>query len=228
MRPVKRGDAPGRYDRYADAVDDLHERLGGYCSYCEQRCSSRLAVEHKAPKSIHPDLELEWTNLLLGCRVCNSTKGDKDVDDRDVLWPDRDNTLLAFAYARGGFVRVAEGLRSDVKRRAEALIDLVGLDRHPAAHCPSPSGADRRWRLREEVWSTAMLSRELLERTGWSLQTQQLVLIAARGWGFFSVWFTVFERWPAMRRALIAAFPGTSGACFDQVGNPLPRPGGAI
>ena len=40
----------------------------------------------------------DWNNLLLGCKYCNTRKGKKtsleDVDE--YIWPDRDNTALAY------------------------------------------------------------------------------------------------------------------------------------
>ena len=123
MRPVERGAAPREYARYGDAIDDLEERLGRYCSYCERRLPIGLAVEHMAPKSLHPDREVDWDNFLLGCTNCNSVKDVADVADGDILWPDRHNTMLAVAYSRGGFVRLAG--RTD-SRAAEAR---TGADR---------------------------------------------------------------------------------------------------
>ena len=79
------------------------------------------------PKSLHPDRELDWNNFLLGCVNCNSVKGNQDVADGDILWPDRHNTMLALAYSPGGFVRVAEELSHGLKRRAGVLVDLVGF-----------------------------------------------------------------------------------------------------
>ena len=59
MRPVNRGAPPRAYARYGEAIGDLEDRLGIYCSYCERRIPVGLAVEHKAPKSLHPEQELE-------------------------------------------------------------------------------------------------------------------------------------------------------------------------
>lgn len=85
MRPVERGAAPREYARYGDAIRDLEEKLGRYCSYCERRLPIGLAVEHVAPKSLHPDRELDWNNFLLGRTNCNSVKDVADVADDDVL-----------------------------------------------------------------------------------------------------------------------------------------------
>lgn len=155
MRPIERGPAPRTYARYADAFGDLEGRLGRYCSYCERRLPTSLAVEHMAPKSLHRDRERDWGNFLLGCTNCNSIKRDKDVAEDDVLWPDRHNTMLALAYSRGGFVQVAEELPPQLEPRARALIELVGLDRHGGHEGRPPAKRDARWRDREEAWSTA-------------------------------------------------------------------------
>ncbi len=185
MRPVERGAAPKKYRQYGDAIGDLAARLGRYCSYCERRLPVSLAVEHMAPKDLHPDRELEWDNFLLGCTNCNSVKDTEDVADEDVLWPDQHNTILAIAYWRGGFVGTAAGLGADLERRARRLIDLVGLDRHGAAPYPAPAEKDNRWAQRDEIWAAAELCRSDFEALGQTQAALSLVVLAARGWGFF-------------------------------------------
>ena len=228
MRPVERGVAPRAYARYGDAIGDLENRLGRYCSYCERRLPTSLAVEHMAPKSLHPDREREWNNFLLGCTNCNSVKGDTDVADDHVLWPDRHNTMLALAYSRGGFVRVAAGLSPELQRRGQTLIDLVGLDRHGGHGKPEPTKRDRRWRDREEVWARALACRYNFESLGRSEEARGLVLEVAKGYGFFSVWFAVFERHIDVRLALIDTFPGTATSCFDERAGLINRSGADI
>lgn len=228
MRPVERGAAPREYARYGDAIDDLEERLGRYCSYCERRLPIGLAVEHMAPKSLHPDREVDWDNFLLGCTNCNSVKDVADVADGDILWPDRHNTMLAVAYSRGGFVRLAEGLTPEQQRRARALIDLVGLDRHIGVRGQQPARRDQRWKDREEAWVNAEMCRDNFEALGRSEEARDLVLEAAKGCGFFSVWFAVFEQHLGVKSALIDAFPGTATSCFDQDGSLVNRPGAEI
>ena len=228
MRPVERGVAPREYARYGDAIGDLEERLGKYCSYCERRLPIGLAVEHMAPKSPQRDRELNWNNFLLGCANCNSVKGDADIADDDILWPDRHNTMLALAYSRGGFVRLAEGLTPDQQRRAGALIDLVGLDRHIGVEGPQPAKRDQRWKDREEAWANAEMCRDSFEVLGRSEEARGLVLEAAKGSGFFSVWFAVFEQHIDVKLALIDAFPGTATSCFGQDGSLVNRPGAEI
>ena len=81
---------------YSEARDDLIRRIGDYCSYCEVCLHGSIAVEHVRPKKPQPALEREWTNFLLACDNCNSTKSNKDVDLAHYFWPDRDNTAARF------------------------------------------------------------------------------------------------------------------------------------
>ena len=166
----------------------------------------------------------DWTNFLLGCTNCNSVKGDKDVTEDDVLWPDRHNTMLALAYSRDGFVQVAEGLPPELGPRARALIDLVGLDRHGGNEGRLPTNRDARWRDREEAWSTAEMCRQRFELANRSAEARGFVLDAARYCGFLSVWFAVFEGHVDVRLALIDALPGTAASCFDARGSLVRRP----
>ena len=39
MRPVNKGKAPRNYKHYSEAKDDLRDRLGSFCSYCEMNIS---------------------------------------------------------------------------------------------------------------------------------------------------------------------------------------------
>ena len=228
MRPVERGDAPRIYRRYGDAIGDLEDRLGTYCSYCERRLPVSLAVEHVVPKSLVPSLETKWDNFLLGCTNCNSVKGDQPVEIDDFLWPDRDNTLLAIAYRTGGFVDVASNLNAEQQTKAQSILDLVGLQRHPASEGDKPASRDKRWQQREQVWTVAEKCREDFDTLGRVDEAKDLVLRVAHSYGFFSVWMTIFEDYPSIKQALILLFPGTASSCFDALGKPINRPGGVI
>ena len=229
MRPVDRGPAPKQYSKYSDSICDLESRLGSYCSYCERRMPNGLAVEHKIPKTLRSGLELDWTNFLLGCVICNSIKGGTVSINPEVLWPDLNNTLLALDYSKGGFVGVSEDLDSVLERRAKALIDLVGLDRHGADDWPRRPRRDKRWSEREKVWRVAEKFRAELEQAGERYDSiLQLAVDAATGFGFFSVWFKVFEDHSELRNALINAIPGTAKVCFNADADPIPRPNADI
>jgi uncharacterized protein (TIGR02646 family) len=224
MRPVERGLAPRIYAQYGDALEDLKSRLGDYCSYCERQIAASLAVEHVIPKSLRPELETEWANFLLGCINCNSVKSDREVEINNFIWPDRDNTLLAFIYSKGGFVRLADNLNNEQKNKAQALLNLVGLQRHQARGWVKPARKDKRWQDREESWATAEKCRELFENLEQADAAKDLVLEVAKSNGFFSVWMTVFNDYPGIRKGLIKLFPGTAISCFDPDGKPIDRP----
>jgi uncharacterized protein (TIGR02646 family) len=231
MRPVQRGDAPRTYERYQDAIGDLEERLGSYCSYCERRLPVSLAVEHVTPKSVVPELETEWSNFLLGCTNCNSVKGDKETNAQGFFWPDRDNTLRAFQYRVGGVVETTAGLDEEGTGKANSLRDLVGLDRHPLApRGRRPARRDKRWKDREQVWTMAERQKATLERLPEAVwpEVRSLILDTAAGYGFFSVWMTVFAGDRDIRLGLIARMFGTAADCFDADGLPVPRPGGRV
>src|SRR5664280_2710916 len=113
MRPIERGPRPldengdpKIYTDYSYARRDLIDRMGQYCSYCNQRLPASLAVEHIQPKDPVPVLKLEWTNFLLGCTNCNSTKGATPIMLNDYLWPDIHNTHLAYIYKDDGTVDI--------------------------------------------------------------------------------------------------------------------------
>ncbi|MCW1941660.1 HNH endonuclease [Bacillus anthracis] len=76
------------------------DRIGSYCSYCERSLGGNVAVEHIQPKSLHKELALTWDNFLLACVNCNSIKSNQSINLEEYLWPDKDNTLLAFHYGR--------------------------------------------------------------------------------------------------------------------------------
>lgn len=223
MRPVERGQAPRIYKKYTDAISDLEQRLGTYCSYCERTVKSSLAVEHKYPKKKCRTLRLEWKNFLLACNTCNGIKGQRIM--QEVIWPDLNNTLLAIEYSEGGFVAVASNLNNSQDIRAKSLIDLVGLSRHPGNVSDKPTRRDTRWMDREEIWQAAEGCKSNYAILGKSEEALSLVLIAAKHSGFFSVWIEVFKDEPEVLNALIAAFPGTAKNCFDVYGIPVPRAG---
>jgi uncharacterized protein (TIGR02646 family) len=227
MRPVDKGVAPGPYATYQDAGPDLQGRLGDYCSYCERQIETNLAVEHIRPKSLEPALETEWTNFLLGCVNCNSSKGNTAVDLADYIWPDLDNTLRALDYVRGGLIRPRPGLPANLSAKATATINLLGLDRDPGNPGREPSNADRRWLRRQQAWEIAERCKQKLEMLD-APEVRDLIVDVAIGRGEFSIWWTVFSGDVDIRRRLRQAFIGTHPACFDVNEDLVARDGGQL
>lgn len=227
MRPVERGNAPQTYTHYQDAGPDLQARIGDYCSYCERQIETNLAVEHIQPKSHVPTLVTEWSNFLLGCVNCNSSKGDTPVNPADHLWPDTDNTLLAFQYTHGGLVNPHVALSARLATKAQATITLAGLDKYPGNHGKEPSAKDKRWLRRQQVWQLAEMNRTRL-LTNDSPAVRELIVENAVARGMFSIWWTVFAGDTDMRRRFREAFTGTHGGCFDANEDLVARVGGQV
>ena len=227
MRPVDKGAAPAIYARYQDASDDLRDRLGDYCSYCERQIETHLAVEHVQPKVRRTTLRNSWNNFLLGCVHCNSSKGKKRVALRDYFWPDRDNTLRAFEYVNGGLVQPHADRTAVEQSRARDTIILTGLDKFPGNQGREPTASDRRWLRRNEAWQLAKRSRTRLTHQDTTDMRDQIVETATAR-GMFCIWWTVFADDVDMRQRLREAFVGTHGASFDINENPVSRVGGQL
>ncbi|MBR6059028.1 MAG: HNH endonuclease [Victivallales bacterium] len=228
MRPIEKGESPyASIKQYQKARPFLEERLGLLCSYCEMHLASKLEVEHVQPKSRHPEKVCEWSNLLLACGNCNSTKGHTDINDsniHDYLWPDIDNTFLALQYSDGGIVGVNDSLPKEIQEKAWRLIKLVGLDRIP----PDASIDDNRWKERREAWKNAQREKNYLSSLSMRNQQTGREMIITMVNEYFSIWMTVFADDVEMKRMIIEKFIGTASDCFDKDGNPVPRNNGQI
>jgi uncharacterized protein (TIGR02646 family) len=202
----------------------LQARLGDYCSYCERQIETNLAVEHIQPKSTNPDLETDWDNFLLGCVNCNSSKGDSPVIVADYLWPDVDNTLNAFEYVEGGLVQPHSNLPAALRQKAQALLELVGLDKYPGhpQRARRPTDVDKRWNRRRDARKKALYyAAQLAAEDSPALRQAIVDLIIASG--HFSIWWFAFSTDTDMRRRMRQAFPGTAAVCFDAGEEPVPR-----
>lgn len=234
MRPIERGNPPANnagedktYSRYQAARGDLLDKLGNYCSYCEMRLDSALAVEHVKPKKpdgaaeLIRDRELDWHNFLLSCTNCNSTKGNTDVEIGDYLWPDINNTFKAIEYCEEGIVRPADNLEGDLKVKAEAIINLVGLDKTPAKDAEVK---DRRWKKRRSTWHRALRALNRLRENDCQAMREQIIETAEEN-GLWSIWMTVFDDDVDIKRRLICSpsYKGTARNCFDANTNALVR-----
>jgi uncharacterized protein (TIGR02646 family) len=237
MRPIRRGGSPLEkdYKEYKDAKADLIGRLGPYCSYCERRIATMLAVEHIQPKGLpaYADLIGRWENFLLGCVNCNATKKDKDVQLNEVLLPDRDNTFAAFVYSADGKVAPSPELSDGLQRMAEDTLSLTGLDKKISV-VQDENGkqiALDRVSQRMEAWAVAKEARSDILTNSENEAVRLGAVRTALGYGFFSIWMTVFSSDSDMRNRLINAFKGTrESGCFDPAtGSPIspaPNPDG--
>jgi len=225
MRPVDRGAAPRAFSEYGEALPELWDRLGRFCSYCGRFIPSGLAVEHKRPRRHYPNEELAWTNFLLGCLNCNSSKGHPKVVLDRYLWPDTDNTLRAFNYSQDGRISASRSISKRLRRKANRTIRLLGLDKHPGGH-REPTDRDLRWSDRRVEWAKALECKADLRGHDTPRQRELIVKLASSG--IFSVWWAVFEGDRDMRLRLRSAFVGTCPNSFDANENLQARPGGQL
>jgi uncharacterized protein (TIGR02646 family) len=193
------------FEDYQEAGPHLKARIGRYCCYCERAILASLAVEHKLPREHHPHLTLAWSNLLLACSNCNSTKGYRDTANTPVIWPDEEDTYSVIEYARSGAVRPADGVPEVLAARVRNLLDLTGLTR-----CPRDlRGSDHRFFDRQEAWRKAEQSAADLAGRD-TLQMRTAIIEVAKSTGGFSIWMKAFANDAKMHTALRAAFPGTA------------------
>ncbi|EFC90929.1 MULTISPECIES: HNH endonuclease [Dethiosulfovibrio] len=242
MRPVVRGKRPKEkgkpieLKKYGYARGHLIQRIGEYCSYCETKLNTSLAVEHVLPKKATETSEeegkrreLDWDNLLLACTNCNSTKSNQEVSREKCLWPDRDNTFMAIEYSEGGLVSPNQDMPLNIIEKAEKLIQLVGLDKTPS---DEPiyrwEASDRRWLHRKETWDMATRKRDQLKKIEPSNDEtfRNIIVDLAKSNGRWSIWMTVFQNDEDMCRRLIDGFNGTCKGCFDDNMKPIHREGG--
>lgn len=225
MRPVDRGIAPRVYANYKDADQDLKNRLGSYCSYCERRIATNLAVEHILPKDPNlgfADLRNTWSNFLLACVNCNSAKLTKVITFNDYVLPDRDNTFECFEYLESGIVE-AKGSQQ-VCAITDNTITLVNLNKfeHPNWDEDVMFSAIERTSQRVQAWVQAKEARQ--DYDNGEVNVRRVVNEAA-SCGFFSIWMKAFQGIPAIRVALIEIFMNTALNCFDANGEAVtPRP----
>ena len=205
MRPVVRGSCPTdgggspiKFSDYKEARDALISTMGNYCSYCETALHSAIDVEHVSPKSHHAELELEWTNFLLACDYCNPVKGHSDILLDDYIWPDRDNTSMAFAYQENHPPGVADRLSQQDRAVAQNTLELTGLDRVPGhpryQSARSSAGSSVKKHGAWHSYRSATSGKTTRSRCA------RAIVQTAISLGFWSVWMQVFEQDNDMRR----------------------------
>jgi hypothetical protein len=192
MRPVEKGIAPNVYTNYGDARHDLAARIGYYCSYCEMHTKHMIEVEHVHPIDNRGN-PTDWNNFLLSCKYCNTVKSARNSSRAGYLWPDIDNTDLAFDYSEINVIEPKSTLVQPVRRYAQATIGLMGLDRKPGGTV-EPTFADTRWRSREEVWTIAKDN-----YNNWldaPLPAMARAIAKCSLIGHYSIWQEVFKKIP--------------------------------
>lgn len=227
MRPVDKDAQPTSaagtvvtFTTYPQSRRYLIDTIGEYCSYCERNILTSLAVEHLQPKTHNGHLELVWSNLLLACTNCNSTKGHIDVVVADYYWPDRDNTFEKFSYDLSGLVKVNPLLNAIDAVKAQNTISLVGLDRiQPNVGTRDwEEASDRRHEHRLTAYVQANNYADNYRKATIEDRAKFLpFLIDIVKKGFWSIWMNAFEGYPEVQRALVDNFRGTRLNFFAHI-----------
>ena len=246
MRPLDKGltpqikGVPKIVTRYQHWKEDLIDRIGNYCCYCNMPLTDSPQAEHVVPKNPqvgHPAGAMnDWENLLLACGVCNRSKSNKPVTAERYYLSEEHNTHLVFEYIEaihpsqvGQIACIPKPSSHPLveQSKAKETIDLceMGLIKQK-----NPTSTDQRWELRYNALVAARLWRKNWPKISSNIEIEltELLVTTAKTTGFFSIWFKVFQDVPAIRHALIQAFPGTAQNCFDQNANPIPRNGAQI
>ena len=224
MRPIlKSQSSPDVFIEHGEAKQFLIAELGKYCSYCETPLPiAHLEVEHILYKDKYSLFALDWANFLLSCKNCNATKAQKDLRTISSFLPHLHNLLCYLDLRYAGIVIVKSTLSLLEKQRAKAFIELVGLDKVPVLS--NLLDSDDRWEQRIRAYELAKKHKNRYTSPNRTTDIETIIDLA-KGYGFFTIWFFVFQEYIEVRAALIESFDGTDKTCFDAANGyePLPR-----
>ena len=80
VRPVERGTSPREYSNYRDAIGDLEERLGKYCSYCERRLPASLRAAHRRQIGVDRRVSRDGNFMLRSGRESRQSTRCRDIE----------------------------------------------------------------------------------------------------------------------------------------------------
>jgi uncharacterized protein (TIGR02646 family) len=139
------------YRKYKDILREDFLKRCGYtdCSDFWFGGKSNFHIDHFKPKSIHPDLELEYSNLVYSCSFVNRAKSDDDNkyldpcdddynshffrDGHGNIIPKNDSDIAIYMHKklklylkRYGIIWMLEALRDKIKEYTQLI---EGLDK---------------------------------------------------------------------------------------------------
>jgi hypothetical protein len=219
MRCVDKGIKLEPYSKYSDAMPYLVERLGCYCSYCEMVIPNEPDVEHIQPKSLGGAVNL-LENLLLSCKKCNKIKKAKNPNREDHLWPDDDNTFVAYEYYNEIYIRPAQIIvKTPFEKLALNTLSLTGIDRLPNKVW-KPTKKDKkdlRWQSRKVAWGKAEKAL-IYWHNNPSPELCDLIAETAHSTGFYSIWAQKFIAEPVVLAKIKAKYPNTFEPILQPTG----------
>lgn len=221
-QPLKANGSKVKFASYGDAKPILVSQTGRYCHFCEMPILNSPAVEHIKPKECegnktkYANLKNEWSNLLLICTYCNSTKGNQDIKLQNYYWPFKHNTILAFEHLSGTLLPHSS-LNPLQTTKSNNTIGLYGLHKTT----DSTGGKDTRFEFRLRAISQALERLIEYESTPPKV-TINAIIGQAKDAGFWSVWYNIFINHQLVMRTLITEFKAAA-TCFDATAIAIPR-----
>lgn len=215
MRPISKGRPSKIYKEYGDAKPDLYLRLGLQCCYCEQHVKlENIAVEHIFPKEKHSECRLLWSNFLLTCTLCNSTKKDADIfynNVNDYIFPDRDDTYKRIVYKKEmGFQPTANRQYIDYQR-AQNTIDLyIKKSARPTRkHLFIVTERASRWKKEgDDAEENREIYLSFIDQEKRNRYLNQIKKSANDS--CWSIWMHAFEDIPEVKETILYALPNTA------------------
>ena len=83
--------------RYEDAKEFLQEDFCGICGYCgkdSRKMYQRFQIDHFVPRSLAPERETDYYNLVLACAKCNQIKSNQWPTQNISLPHDEENGFI--------------------------------------------------------------------------------------------------------------------------------------
>ena len=225
MRCIDKGTAPATYTYYKHARNDLAKRIGWICCYCEMPVNNMIEVEHVHPVANGGDA-LSWDNFLLSCRYCNGVKSNRNPGRNGYLWPDADNTVIAFSYSENNIIEPSTELPGPIYEMANKTIELLGLDRRPG-NKNEPTNADLRWIRRTEIWGIIDESYNDWLNNKTLAFARQIAKTAVAS-GFYSYWIKKFREENIVLNEMHREFPNTYLPQYNAQGDLMLRANGSF
>lgn len=107
--------------------EQLLQMSHGKCCYCECFIGSgkkEMHIDHYKPKSLYPDLVVEWENLLPSCPHCNKSKSFHDTENEPIINPTIDNPKNYFYLKMYRYCSKS----SDINSTGRRTIDVLSLN----------------------------------------------------------------------------------------------------
>ena len=142
----------------------LMSGTGQRCMYCSG--SESAQVEHYRPKTVNPELALDWINLLWICGICNQAKGNRFEETNPPVNPVDDDVWGHFFIDQFGNLTPSwDPTQNDFDQRAKRTIELHNLDRQALQECRQERLLDLRGKVEDSLarFNAGELSREDLK-----------------------------------------------------------------